>query len=67
MIFLAGKISANSEMKSGVSEFAIADKLALFHFLQLRVILFFGDEMMECPPLIRPLCLVMYGIHGNMA
>jgi len=42
VIFLAGKTSGNSDMKSGVSEFVIAENLALFLFLQVRVIPFSG-------------------------
>jgi len=49
VIFLAGKTSGNSEMKSGVSEFVSPENLALFPFLQGRVIPFFGNEMMEFP------------------
>jgi len=49
VILLAGKISGNSEMKSEVSEVVIAENLALFPSLQVRVIPFVGNDMMECP------------------
>ena len=66
MIFLAGKTSENSEIKSGVSEFVIAENLALFPFLQVRVIPFFRNEMMELPQSIIALWVVRYDIPRNM-
>jgi len=45
VIFLAEKTSANSVMKSEVSEFVIAENLALCPILQVRVIPFIGNEI----------------------
>jgi len=67
VIFLAGKTSGNSEMKSGVSEVVIAENLGLFAFLQVRVIPFLGNEMMEFPQSIIALWVVRYGIPRNMS
>ena len=66
MIFLAGKISGKSKMKSGVSEFVIAENLALFPFLQVRVIPFSGNEMIKFPQSILALWVVRYDIPRNM-
>ena len=49
VIFLEGKTSGNSEMKSGVSGFVMVESRVLFAFLQLSVILFSGKEMMAFP------------------
>jgi len=65
VIFLAGKTSGNSEMKSGVSEVVIAENLELFPFLQVRVIPVLGNEMMEFPQSIIALWVVRYGIPRN--
>ena len=65
VIFLAVKTSGDSEMKSGISELVIAENLALFPFLQVRVIPFFKNEMMEFPQSIIVLWGVRYDIPGN--
>jgi len=57
-IFLAGKTSGKSEMKSGVSEVVIGENLAWFPFLQVRVIPPLGNEMMEFPESIIALWVV---------
>ena len=44
---MAGKKSRNWEMKLEVFEFVIAENLAWFPFLQVRVIPFLGNEMMD--------------------
>ena len=67
MIFLEGKTSGNSEMKSGVSEFVMADNQVLFAFLQVRVIPFSGNEMMAFPQSIIALLAVRKGIPRTMS
>jgi len=54
-------------MKLWVSEFVIEENLALFLFLQVRVIPFCGNEMMEFPHSIIALGVVRYGISRNMS
>jgi len=67
LIFLAGKTSGNSGMKSGVSEVVIAENVALFPILQVRVIPFLGNEMIEFPQSIIASWVVRYGIPRNMS
>ena len=67
VIFLEGKTSGNSEMKSGVSDFVMAENLVLFAFLQVRVIPFPGKEMMAFPQSIIALLAVRKGIPRKMS
>jgi len=54
-------------MKSVVSEVVIARNIALFAFLQVRVIPFLVNEMMEFPQSIIALWVVRYGLSRNMS
>jgi len=65
--FVYGKTSGNSEKKSWVSEIVIAENLALFPFLQGRVIGFLANEMIESPQMIIVLWMIRYGITRNMS
>src|ERR1700744_1836883 len=67
VIFLEGKTSGNSEMKSGVSGFVMAENLVLLAFLQVRVIPFTGKEMMVFPQSIIALLAVRKGIPRKMS
>ena len=67
MIFLEGKTSGNSEMKSGVSEFIMAENLVLFAFLHVRVIPFSGRGMMVFSQAIIVLLAVRKGIPRKMS
>ena len=67
MIFLEGKTSGNLEMKSGVSDFIMAENLVLFAFLHVRVIPFSGKEMMAFPQSIIALLAVRKSILRKMS
>jgi len=67
VILFAGKTSKNSAMESGVSEVVIAENLAMFPFLQVRIIPFLGNEMREFPQWIIALWVVRYCIPRNMS
>ena len=49
MIFLVGNTSGNSDMKSEVSELALAPKLVLLAFLLISVTPFVGKVIMAFP------------------
>ena len=66
-IFFAEKTSENLEMKSGVSAFVIAENLALLPCLQVMVIPFFRNEMMEIPQSIIALWVERYAIPREMS
>ena len=67
VIFLEGNTSGNSEMKSGVSEFVMAENLVLFAFLQASGIPFSGKEMMAFPQSIIVLLAVRKGIPRKIS
>ena len=67
VIFFEGKTSGNSEMKSGVSEFVMAEILVLFAFLHVRVIPFSGKDMIAFPQSIIALLAVRKGIPKKMS
>ena len=67
VIFLEGNTSGNSEMKSEVSEFVIAESQVLFAFLYVRIIPFSGKEMMAFPQSIIALLAVRKGIPRKIS
>ena len=67
MIFLEGKTSGNSEMKSGVSEFVMEENRVLDALLHLRVIPFSGKEIMAFPQSIIALLAIWKGIPRKMS